>query len=100
MSQPVSAQHPAVVLRSHYTHLRALLAVALIVIAGLTVAVVAISTNDNSTPASAQSSAPPASTSTSRYDGGPEEGTAGITQIKPGVRFDGGREEGTSGPGH
>ena len=39
MSQPISPQHPAVVLRSHYMQLRALLAVAMIAVVGLTVAV-------------------------------------------------------------
>ena len=46
MSQAIPAQHPAVVLRSHYNHLRALLAVAIIAIAGLSAAVVILATND------------------------------------------------------
>jgi len=46
MSQAVSPQHPAVVLRSHYLHLRALLAVAIIAIIGLTAAVVVLAAND------------------------------------------------------
>jgi hypothetical protein len=40
MGQAVPTQHPAVVLRSHYNALRALLAVALIAVLGLTVVVV------------------------------------------------------------
>jgi len=52
MSHTVPNQHPAVVLRSHYEHLRALLAIAIAVILGLTVAVVVLATNTaNSTPA-------------------------------------------------
>jgi hypothetical protein len=39
MTNPVPAQHPAVVLRSSYQHLRALLTIAGIAIVGLTVAV-------------------------------------------------------------
>ena len=45
MSNAVPAQHPAVVLRSNYQHLRALLAIATIVIVGLTVAVVVLAIN-------------------------------------------------------
>jgi hypothetical protein len=51
MSHTVPSQHPAVVLRSHYQHLRALLAIAIAVILALTVAVVVLATNSNSTPA-------------------------------------------------
>jgi hypothetical protein len=40
MGRAIPRQHPAVVLRSHFNHLRALLAVALIAVAGLAVAVV------------------------------------------------------------
>ena len=46
MKELVPAQHPAVVLRSHYNHLRTLLAVAIIAIAGLSAAVVILATND------------------------------------------------------
>ena len=42
MSNTVPAQHPAVVLRSSYQHLRALLAIATVAIIGLTVAVVVL----------------------------------------------------------
>jgi hypothetical protein len=51
MSNAVSAQHPAVVLRSTYLHLRALLAIAAIAIVGLTVAVVVLAVNSGSTTA-------------------------------------------------
>lgn len=46
MSNTIQAQHPAVVLRSSYQHLRALLAIAAIAIVGLTVAVVVLATTD------------------------------------------------------
>ena len=46
MAQAIPTQHPAVVLRSHYNHLRALLAVAIMAIGGLTAAVVILATND------------------------------------------------------
>jgi hypothetical protein len=47
MGQAIPTQHPAVVLRSHYNHLRALLAAALIALVGLTVAVVILATSDD-----------------------------------------------------
>lgn len=120
MSEMVPAQHPAVVLRSHYVHLRAMLAIALIAVVGLTVAVVVLATRDNSTSTAASppvsaSSALPANASagatldhrglnvqptpTSRYDGGPEEGTRGPFVPSLTTRYDGGPEEGTQGPG-
>jgi hypothetical protein len=52
MSNAVSAQHPAVGLRSTYQHLRAVLALAAIVIIGLTVAVVVLAITSGSTTAS------------------------------------------------
>jgi hypothetical protein len=58
MSQSVPTQHPAVVLRSHYQHLRVLLVAALIAVVGLTTAVVFLATErtatraDSATPAS------------------------------------------------
>jgi hypothetical protein len=112
MGQAIPSRHPAVVLRSHYNHLRALLAIAVIVLVGLTTAVVILATDDDrdtSASPATQASAPN-STGGVRYDGGPEEGTAALTQrsapatfdpnsIKesPGVRYDGGPEEGTRG---
>src|ERR671925_1867589 len=47
MGEAIPRQHPAVVLRSHFNHLRALLAVALIAVAGLTVAVVILATDSD-----------------------------------------------------
>jgi hypothetical protein len=115
MGKAIPAQHPAVVLRSHYRQLRALLAIAMIAVLGLTAAAVILATNDDrdtSVNPATQVGAP-GPTGSTRYDGGPEEGTAALTQrsapatfdpnsIKspPGVRYDGGPEEGTRGPGH
>jgi hypothetical protein len=119
MSDAIPTQHPAVVLRSHYQHLRALFAVALIAVVGLTAAVVILATRDNgstsvSAPSTARVASPavPASSQigaaldhrglrttpgpTTRYDGGPEEGTRGVTP-NPTTRYDGGPEEGTRG---
>jgi hypothetical protein len=113
MGQAIQSQHPAVVLRSHYNQLRALLAVAMIAVVGLTAAVVILA-NESDDAVSTSASAPVQSTASQdgvRYDGGPEEGTAGLAtrsapatfdpnSIKeaPGVRYDGGPEEGTRGP--
>jgi hypothetical protein len=47
MSHTVPSQHPAVVLRSSYQHVRALLAIAIAVILGLTVAVVVLATTSS-----------------------------------------------------
>jgi hypothetical protein len=112
MSHQITPQHPAVVLRSHYVQLRALLAVATVAVVGLTVAVVTLATNDAGHGTSATSAAPsmlpviapdpPAPGQ--RHDGGPEEGTSARSLAPmgipappaPGQRFDGGPEEGAS----
>ena len=88
MSNAISPQHPAVVLRSHYVHLRTLLAIAMIAVVGLTAAVVVLATDDGSAPArtAVPSSAVPSSATQSvgstRYDGGPDEGTRGILPVQ------------------
>lgn len=69
MSQPVPAQHPAVVLRSQFNQLRVLLAVMLIALLGLAVAVVVLATEETRVAEIGAST----SLSTSRSDGGPEE---------------------------
>jgi hypothetical protein len=46
MSNTIPAQHPAVVLRSHYQHLRSLLAVALVALVGLSATVVMLAVDD------------------------------------------------------
>ncbi len=78
MSHTLSTQHPAVVLRSRYQQLRALLAVAMIAVLGLTVAVVVLATSDNAvqsaTSADTISVAPAL-----RTDGGPEESAVANT---------------------
>jgi hypothetical protein len=136
MGQAVPTHHPPVVLRSHYRQLRALLAVAMIAIAGLAAAVVILANESDEVegtsatqsieyggfnPATGRPESAPlpqqehplqSRIGSTRYDGGPEEGTAALTQrsapatfdpnsIKsaPGVRYDGGPEEGTRGTG-
>jgi hypothetical protein len=107
MSHQIAPQHPAVVLRSHYVQLRALLAIAMIAVVGLSVAVVILATNDErSTSASSAASLSTAPAGSTRYDGGPEEGTRGLlssgasSNAAPSTRFDGSPEEGSRGAGH
>jgi hypothetical protein len=109
MGQVIPRQHPAVVLKSHYKAVRALLAAALVAIAALSAAVVILA-NDNDTDKA--SSAQPVAAARApvseqqlpagtRFDGGPDEGTRGISTgagLPPGTRFDGGPDEGTRGP--
>jgi hypothetical protein len=103
MGQVIPRQHPAVVLKSHYKAVRALLAVALVAIVALAAAVVILANDDDNNPNVASQPAAtqqqlPAGT---RFDGGPDEGTRGIssaTAPAPGTRFDGGPDEGTRGP--
>jgi hypothetical protein len=103
MGKAVPQQHPAVVLRSHYAHLRALLVIAMIAVVGLTVAVVIVANDrddlsSNSALKPAESVNQPSGPGAARYDGGPEEGTAGLnTAQAPVTRYDGGPEEGTAG---
>jgi hypothetical protein len=80
MSQAISTQHPAVVLRSRYQQLRALLAVAMIAVVGLTAAVVILAIqNDGNTIVRAASPANAPSASAIRSDGGPEESALAAT---------------------
>jgi hypothetical protein len=82
MPQTVPTQHPAVVLRSHYRQLRALLAVALIAVAGLSVSVVVLAT-DNGGPDTRP--ATPVSS--------PTEAAEGPRYLHaPGQRYDSGRD--------
>jgi hypothetical protein len=93
MGKAVPEQHPAVVLRSHYNHLRALLIAALIAVLGLAGAVVIVANDDDtvvstSTPAieygGTGATGTPDTAPAPRYDGGPNEGSADIT---PGVNL-------------
>jgi hypothetical protein len=104
MGRAVPQQHPAVVLRSHYQQLRALLAIAMVAVVGLSAAVVIVAVDDDAATVagSATQVTAPSPAGTTRYDGGPEEGTRGVIQVqRPGaaaVRYDGGPEEGTRNP--
>jgi hypothetical protein len=99
MGQPIPQQHPAVVLRSHYTHLRALLAIAMACVVSLTIAVVILAGNDGTR---APSAADPAPTefrvpSHARVHGGAPVPELHAAPQMYGPRYDGGPEEGTRG---
>ena len=99
MGKALQQQHPAVVLRSRYDQLRALLAVALVALVGLTVAV-AIVANEGDDSIGANSAQPAAPEyGDFRADGRPQAGPRAVpeTNVDTGVapRYDGGPEEGT-----
>ena len=103
MSQSISSQHPAVVLRSHYVHVRALLAIMMVVVAILAATVVILATDNDtvSGSTSARPIAPAVAAPSLRADGGPEESTRGPftgERGTPRLRPDGGPEESTRGP--
>jgi hypothetical protein len=104
MGKAIPTQHPAVVLRSQFNVVRALLALAIIAVIGLSAAVVIVANDDESVgtssavqaealnyggfnPATGRPNAAPlpqgeaqAPAGTTRYDGGPEEGSRGVTK--------------------
>ena len=110
MGQPFPRQHPAVVLRSHFNLVRGLLAVALAALVALSATVVILAADEDELTGNVARSAGlpalpnaavhshPLSRDAIRYDGGPEEGSRGMSAIIPvpnGARYDGGPEEGT-----
>lgn len=103
MGQAIPKQHPAVVLRSHFKAVRALLAVALVAICALAATLVIVANDDSEVASVAPKSSPlqqeQALPTSSRFDGGPDEGTRGpqAYPVAPGTRFDGGPDEGTRG---
>ena len=101
MGQVIPRQHPAVVLKSHYKAVRALLAAALIAIVALAATVVIVANDDDAKVTATPKSSEQALPAGTRFDGGPNEGTRGISTgavPAPGARFDGGPDEGTRGP--
>jgi hypothetical protein len=69
MGEAVARQHPAVVLRSQFDHLRALVAVALIAVAGLTVAVAILASDSDELAAGTRGPVPAALSNTSVDEG-------------------------------
>lgn len=68
MSHIAPSQHPAVVLRTNYLHLRALLAVAFVAIVGLIIAVVVLATSNATTITPAAHRTAPAKTAATQRE--------------------------------
>ena len=114
MSTSIPKQHPAVVLRSQYDHLRAFLALVIAMVVALCVALVLIAVNDDATVVKAPKAVTEASLPAEPTAGGVTFGRSGgvtspareiqlrrsgTTVFVPGAaRYDGGPEEGTRGP--
>jgi hypothetical protein len=97
MGQAIPRQHPAVVLRSQFNMVRALLAVAMIAVVALTVTVVVLA-GDGDEAGGVVATPAPATTSeglSSVTGGGPR---STVERAIPQTRYDGGPEEGTTGP--
>ena len=94
MGKAVPEQHPAVVLRSHYNHLRALLIAALIAVLGLAGAVVIVANDDDTV----VSTSTPAIESGSTADSAPlpQRRLDGAIDTAPAPRYDGGPNEGSA----
>jgi hypothetical protein len=96
----VPEQHPAVVLRSHYNHLRALLIAALIAVLGLAGAVVIVANDDDDTVLS--TSAPAIEYGGTGATGVPDTAPLpqrrldGAVDTAPAPRYDGGLNEGSA----
>jgi hypothetical protein len=103
MGQPIPAQHPSVVLRSHFNLVKGLLTIAMLAVVALTAAVVILANDDDQvSPATkaTQAQVQPQLPAGTRFDGGPDEGTRGLAaqpKAPATTRFDGGPEEGTRG---
>ena len=105
MGQPIPAQHPSVVLRSHFKLVRTLLIIAMGAVVALAAAVVILANDEDQVNSAAVSKSAPAAQQQlpagTRFDGGPDEGTRGLAaqpQSPVTTRFDGGPDEGTRGP--
>jgi len=99
MGQPIPAQHPSVVLRSHFNRLKALLAVALAAVIALGAAVVIVANDDDQLSGGTTAAKPIESINYSGFN--PATGSPDTVQrqsLPPGTRFDGGPDEGTRGP--
>jgi hypothetical protein len=105
MGQPIPAQHPSVVLRSHFNLVRALLIIAMAALLASAAAVLILANDEDQVNSAAVSKSAPAAQQQlpagTRFDGGPDEGTRGLAaqpQSPVTTRFDGGPDEGTRGP--
>jgi hypothetical protein len=115
MGKAIPAQHPAVVLRSQFKFVRALLGVAMVAIVGLTIALVVVANDSDEIETASPAQVAPASPAypspealnpgaDRSYSGpAPTRKLDGSTDIPspspaaPGTRYDGGPEEGSRG---
>jgi hypothetical protein len=124
MGHAIPKQHPAVVLRSHYNLVRALLGVSMVALVGLVIALVVVANDDNEPASTSAVQAAPVtprvapaqpayptpapeavrpgadrsysgSAPTRKLDGSTDLGST--VPVRPGTRYDGGPEEGTRG---
>jgi hypothetical protein len=102
MGKAVPEQHPAVVLRSHYVHLRALLVAALIAVLGLTATVVIVANDSDQAAISTSTPAPTIEYGGTGATGVPESAPLpqrrldGAVDTAPAPRYDGGPNEGSA----
>ena len=82
MGQPIPAQHPSVVLRSHFNLVRTLLILAVAALLASSAAVVILANDEDQVNSAAVSKSAPAAQQQlpagTRFDGGPDEGTRGL----------------------
>ena len=106
MGQPIPAQHPSVVLRSHFKLVRGLLALAMVAVLALTAAVVILANDNDREPRhevrgcrrSRPAQTPAGHALRRRSRGGHARSGRSAERSPPSTRFDGGPEEGTRGP--
>ena len=97
MGQVIPRQHPAVVLKSHYKAVRALLAAALVAVVALAATVVILANDDDQVSGNASSAQAVESINYGGFN--PATGKPVQQETLPaGTRFDGGPDEGTRGP--
>ena len=102
MGKAVPEQHPAVVLRSHYIHLRALLVAALIAVLGLTATVVIVANDSDTATVSTSTPAPAIEYGGTGATGVPQSAPLpqrrldGAVDTAPAPRYDGGPNEGSA----
>jgi hypothetical protein len=112
MGQAIPSQNPAVVLRSHFNQLRALVAIALVAVAGLTVAVVILAnesdeasttssavTAESAGRASSEITRPPGSQAEFRGSKASADGTPGFARPGSEIEFRGSKASADRTPG-
>ena len=101
MGQPIPAQHPSVVLRSHFNLVRTLLVIAVAAVVALAAVVVILANDEDQVSGGTASARPIESINYGGFNsatGRPAAAPVVQQQAQtPGTRYDGGPEEGTRG---